>query len=45
MKITPQSIPDVLLIEPRKFGDARGKSLGKTAYGQYLVELADGRHA
>lgn len=24
MKITPQSIPDVLLIEPRKFGDARG---------------------
>ena len=24
---------------------ARGKSLGKTAYGQYLIELADGRHA
>lgn len=24
---------------------ARGKSLGKTAYGQYLVQLADGQHA
>lgn len=24
---------------------ARGKSLGKTAYGQYLVQLADGFHA
>lgn len=24
MKITPQSIPDVLLIEPKRFGDARG---------------------
>ncbi|WP_431305286.1 dTDP-4-dehydrorhamnose 3,5-epimerase [Sediminicoccus sp. BL-A-41-H5] len=24
MKITPQSIPDVLLIEPNRFGDARG---------------------
>lgn len=24
MKITPQSIPEVLLIEPRRFGDARG---------------------
>lgn len=24
MKVTPQAIPDVLLIEPRRFGDARG---------------------
>ncbi|MCA3309657.1 MAG: dTDP-4-dehydrorhamnose 3,5-epimerase [Roseomonas sp.] len=24
MKITPQAIPDVLLIEPKRFGDARG---------------------
>ena len=24
MRITPQSIPEVLLIEPRRFGDARG---------------------
>ena len=24
MKITPQTIPDVLLIEPKRFGDARG---------------------
>ena len=24
MKVTPQSIPDVLLIEPRRFGDHRG---------------------
>lgn len=24
MKVTPQSIPDVLLIEPKRFGDARG---------------------
>ena len=24
MKITPQSIPDVLLLEPRRFGDDRG---------------------
>lgn len=24
MKLTPQAIPDVLLLEPRKFGDARG---------------------
>ncbi|MCW8087485.1 dTDP-4-dehydrorhamnose 3,5-epimerase [Sabulicella glaciei] len=24
MKVTPQPIPEVLLIEPRKFGDARG---------------------
>lgn len=24
MKITPQAIPDVLLIEPNRFGDARG---------------------
>jgi glucose-1-phosphate thymidylyltransferase len=24
---------------------ARGKGLGKTAYGRYLVELADGMHA
>ena len=24
MKLTPQSIPDVLLIEPAKYGDARG---------------------
>ncbi len=24
MKITPTSIPDVLLIEPQVFGDARG---------------------
>jgi len=24
MKITPQSIPEVLLIEPKRFGDARG---------------------
>ena len=24
MKVTPQAIPEVLLIEPRRFGDARG---------------------
>jgi dTDP-4-dehydrorhamnose 3,5-epimerase len=24
MKITPQAIPEVLLVEPKKFGDARG---------------------
>jgi len=24
MKVTPQSIPDVLLVEPSRFGDARG---------------------
>ena len=24
MKVTPQAIPDVLLIEPKRFGDARG---------------------
>ena len=24
---------------------ARGKALGKTAYGRYLIEIAEGEHA
>lgn len=50
MKITPQSIPDVLLIEPRRFGDARGffsevwKRSALTAQG-FAVDFVQDNHS
>lgn len=43
MKITPLAIPDVLLIEPRVFGDARGYFF--ESYNQRRFEEAIGRSA
>jgi dTDP-4-dehydrorhamnose 3,5-epimerase len=50
MKITPQSIPDVLLIEPNRFGDARGffsevwKRSALAAHG-FTVDFVQDNHS
>jgi dTDP-4-dehydrorhamnose 3,5-epimerase len=50
MKITPQAIPDVLLIEPKRFGDARGffsevwKRSALTAQG-FTVDFVQDNHS
>jgi len=51
MKTTPTSIPDVLIIEPRVFGDARGfffESFNKKAFAQATgldVEFVQDNHS
>lgn len=42
MKVTPTAIPDVLLIEPRVFGDARGFFF--ESFNQKAFDEAVGRH-
>lgn len=42
MKVTPTAIPEVLIIEPRAFGDARGFFL--ESFNQQRFDEAVGRH-
>ena len=42
MKITPTSIPDVLILEPKVFGDARGFFM--ESFNQREFDAAVGRH-
>lgn len=42
MKVTPTAIPEVLVIEPRVFGDARG--FFYESYNQRVFDEAIGRH-
>jgi hypothetical protein len=43
MKVIPTRSPEVLLLEPRVFGDAQLEALaaplGKSGYGNYLLSL------
>jgi dTDP-4-dehydrorhamnose 3,5-epimerase-like enzyme len=38
VKVAATSIPEVLIIEPKVFGDARGFFF-KNGYGQYMLRL------
>jgi dTDP-4-dehydrorhamnose 3,5-epimerase len=42
MKVTPTAIPDVLLLEPKVFGDERGFFM--ESFNQKAFDQAVGRH-